>query len=417
METLNIAVRDYQNSILSLTNKEGKSIESYSYDAFGNITQHTKTLETYNPYGYTGREADTDDLYYYRARYYDPTIGRFITPDPIGFAGGDTNFYRYVGNDPVNFVDPSGLLANMAGALAQLASINRGHSDGNPFNGIVPDTSLSKTVAPNSTLPQGKTNTQTNKLKTAQTTSKTAQTNKGDGTKIKGDVKPIVDEKCKDQKWFDPIKDPQLANYTKGGGKAPYWNVFGTGRKGKMHGGVDLLAMPKTLVYACVDGTISIGDMQPKPPQKVSYGKYILLKAKCPAFVRSQKKAYSLPYKKQGEMEKESEFTENGDLYFFYAHLLEVDEAIKKAFERGEKVEVKAGDKIGKTGTSGYDTSADPHLHFEIRSSNNLKKGSNNRANPGFYMKYKLPAELTSDESASQKEVAKKRQGDPSTLR
>jgi len=48
-------------------------------------------------------------LYYYRARYYDPSIGRFISSDPIEFQAGDFNFYRYVGNDPVNFVDPSGL--------------------------------------------------------------------------------------------------------------------------------------------------------------------------------------------------------------------------------------------------------------------------------------------------------------------
>ena len=102
--------RDHQNSILSLTDREGKIVESYSYDAYGKITHNTKSVETYNPYGYTGREIDAPDLYYYRARYYDPTIGRFITPDPIGFMGGDTNFYRYVGNDPVNFRDPSGLV-------------------------------------------------------------------------------------------------------------------------------------------------------------------------------------------------------------------------------------------------------------------------------------------------------------------
>jgi len=51
------------------------------------------------------------DLYYYRARYYDPTQARFISQDPIEFLAGDTNFYRYVGNDPLNFVDPSGLAA------------------------------------------------------------------------------------------------------------------------------------------------------------------------------------------------------------------------------------------------------------------------------------------------------------------
>ena len=44
-----------------------------------------------------------------RARYYDPVIGRFISEDPIHFAGGDVNLYAYVGNNPINFVDPNGL--------------------------------------------------------------------------------------------------------------------------------------------------------------------------------------------------------------------------------------------------------------------------------------------------------------------
>jgi hypothetical protein len=47
-------------------------------------------------------------LYFYRSRYYDPAIGRFIREDLIGFAGGDTNLYRYVGNGPTNFIDPFG---------------------------------------------------------------------------------------------------------------------------------------------------------------------------------------------------------------------------------------------------------------------------------------------------------------------
>jgi RHS repeat-associated protein len=118
---------DHQGSITHLSNHAGEVVETFTYDgSYGTILEHTKTQETYNPYCYTGREFDSHDLYYYRARYYDPTIGRFISQDPIEFLSGDFNWYRYVGNDPVNWVDPSGLawqdivlggLKNFAGAV------------------------------------------------------------------------------------------------------------------------------------------------------------------------------------------------------------------------------------------------------------------------------------------------------------
>ena len=58
----------------------------------------------------TGREWDKETgLYYYRTRYYDPMEGRFISKDPLGFKGGDVNLFAYVGNQPINFVDPYGL--------------------------------------------------------------------------------------------------------------------------------------------------------------------------------------------------------------------------------------------------------------------------------------------------------------------
>ncbi len=50
-----------------------------------------------------------DSLYYMRARYYDPVVGRFISEDPLGFGGGDVNLYAYVQNNPVNKIDPRGL--------------------------------------------------------------------------------------------------------------------------------------------------------------------------------------------------------------------------------------------------------------------------------------------------------------------
>ncbi len=65
-----------------------------------------------DPYTYTGRDFDPETgLLHYRARYYDPTTGRFLGEDPIHFRGGDTNLYGYVLNNPTTFSDPSGLLA------------------------------------------------------------------------------------------------------------------------------------------------------------------------------------------------------------------------------------------------------------------------------------------------------------------
>ncbi|MEL6402578.1 MAG: RHS repeat-associated core domain-containing protein, partial [Cyanobacteria bacterium J06626_4] len=60
-------------------------------------------------FGYTGRELDkVTGLMYYRARYYDPAVGRFLSEDPIGFDAGDANLYRDVFNSPTNYTDPSG---------------------------------------------------------------------------------------------------------------------------------------------------------------------------------------------------------------------------------------------------------------------------------------------------------------------
>jgi RHS repeat-associated protein len=71
------------------------------------MTRQSGTIS--QPYTYTGREWDAETgLYYYRARYYDPQAGRFITEDPIGIGGG-VNYYTYVLNDPIDYTDPFGL--------------------------------------------------------------------------------------------------------------------------------------------------------------------------------------------------------------------------------------------------------------------------------------------------------------------
>jgi RHS repeat-associated protein len=79
------------------------------YDTFGQIVGQTNTA--FQPYfAYTGREWDPAvGLYFYRARWYDPRAGRFTSEDPLGFAAGDVNLSRYVGNGPTLWVDPSGM--------------------------------------------------------------------------------------------------------------------------------------------------------------------------------------------------------------------------------------------------------------------------------------------------------------------
>jgi RHS repeat-associated protein len=98
---------DGLGSITSLSSTSATIADAYVYDALGDSSASTGSVT--NPFRYTGRESDSETgLYYYRARYYDPQTGRFISEDPIRFAGGN-DFYGYVWNDPVNYADPLGL--------------------------------------------------------------------------------------------------------------------------------------------------------------------------------------------------------------------------------------------------------------------------------------------------------------------
>jgi len=95
-------------SVVALTDADGVVVQEYEYDAYGYILNQ-KNANFENRYMFTARELDDESgLYYYRARYYDASVGRFLQEDPIGMAGG-INLYPYVQNDPVNFVDPMGL--------------------------------------------------------------------------------------------------------------------------------------------------------------------------------------------------------------------------------------------------------------------------------------------------------------------
>nr|WP_275577127.1 RHS repeat-associated core domain-containing protein [Dyella flava] len=99
---------DGLNSTIALTDPTGAVKEQYSYDPYGSVTPSDTTTGFTNPYQYTGREADTAGLYYYRARYYSPLMGGFTSEDPARFFGGQLTFYGYAGGNPVMYRDPTG---------------------------------------------------------------------------------------------------------------------------------------------------------------------------------------------------------------------------------------------------------------------------------------------------------------------
>ena len=142
--------QDHEGSVTHLLNSSGNKIETYKYDAFGaptfyngSGTQITSTAYN-NRFLFTGREYAATyrgtyvaafAFYEYRARAYNPTLGRFMSEDPKLFDAGDYNLFRYCHNDPVDLTDPMGLEVGFAESLipvwgsAHLAydAVNEGH--------------------------------------------------------------------------------------------------------------------------------------------------------------------------------------------------------------------------------------------------------------------------------------------------
>jgi RHS repeat-associated protein len=98
---------DQLGSVRDIVSSVGALVQHIHYDAYGNAPAGTFTSDYL---GFTGREFEfITGLYYYRARYYDPRTGSFLSEDSEGFAAGDPNFYAYVHNNPTGATDPSGL--------------------------------------------------------------------------------------------------------------------------------------------------------------------------------------------------------------------------------------------------------------------------------------------------------------------
>lgn len=107
-----ILLTDGLNSVLAQTSDDQTASNFYAYSPYGEVA--VLGSEDGNSLRYSGREDDGTGLYYYRARYYDPHLKRFISVDPIGLMGGP-NAYAYVGGDPIGLIDPDGLLGNSPG--------------------------------------------------------------------------------------------------------------------------------------------------------------------------------------------------------------------------------------------------------------------------------------------------------------
>jgi len=100
---------DALGSTSDLTDATGAEVNSYLYLPFGATLAATEAIPNdFEFVGQWGVASDPTGLAYMRARYYDPALGRFHSPDPLGFAGGDLNLYTYAGNNPISFMDPLG---------------------------------------------------------------------------------------------------------------------------------------------------------------------------------------------------------------------------------------------------------------------------------------------------------------------
>ncbi len=97
-------VHDLLGSVVATMASSTGTLSRFGYRPYGASTAPA------TPFGFTGQRLDAEagGLYYFRARAYSPRLGRFLQPDPIGYDGG-LNLYAYVGNDPLNLIDPYGL--------------------------------------------------------------------------------------------------------------------------------------------------------------------------------------------------------------------------------------------------------------------------------------------------------------------
>ena len=123
-------VSDIQGSTIASIDGATGTISKFGYLPFGETNNITGSFR----YGGERIDAETNGLYYLRARMYSPALGRFLQPDPIGYGGG-ANLYAYVGNDPLNAIDPTGLSRERVGTGDAEQNSNQRYSNFTPDEG------------------------------------------------------------------------------------------------------------------------------------------------------------------------------------------------------------------------------------------------------------------------------------------
>ncbi|MCF8297124.1 MAG: RHS repeat-associated core domain-containing protein [Saprospiraceae bacterium] len=129
-------LKDHLGSIRVITNANSDIVETYDYDAFGNVMESTVTVNS--SYQYTGQEYDDEvDLHNFRARFYDSDLMRFYAVDP---AMSDASPYLFCGNNPISYVDPDGefpIIAAIIIAYAVYNGVQTAEATGNPWDFMI----------------------------------------------------------------------------------------------------------------------------------------------------------------------------------------------------------------------------------------------------------------------------------------